>query len=475
MKLDEILAEQAVIRADLKRLEEDPNTTEEDSGDLRDTLVARWEELDERTKPIIARMEKLKLIEKSGENPANGERPFGNPDLVTRNNRDPFADLQRVEQRLVQRGELRERALDAIERANKAGDLEHDYAEEATRRAQADSGIARHVLLTGSEQYREAFRAYLTDPEGEVRRTALSLTVANGGYLLPYILDPTIVLTNAGSANPYRRISNVKQTTSNAWQGVSSAGVTAAWLAEGVAAADASPTVGQIQITPVKGSAWVFGSFEVLQDTNFGEQLPRLLGDAKDRLEESAFAVGTGTAQPLGVLSALGTGQKVAAVLGTGGAFNGTGGTGAPQLDVYNTMASLPARFRQSDRTAWIANITNITRIRGIDQYGGSSFWANFGQDQPEQLLGKSIYESTSITTTAATGTGTGSAALLFGDFNEFYIVDRVGTSMIYDPLVKGTGANANVPTGQSGWYYYWRTSSGVSTANAFRWLANGS
>jgi hypothetical protein len=71
-------------------------------------------------------------------------------------------------------------------------------------------------------------------------RAALNLGVASGGYLLPFVLDPTIVLTNNASANPYRRISNVKTTTSNTWNGVTSAGVTAAWLAEGIATADAS-------------------------------------------------------------------------------------------------------------------------------------------------------------------------------------------------------------------------------------------
>ena len=71
------------------------------------------------------------------------------------------------------------------------------------------------------------------------------------------------MLTNTGSANPWRRISNVKQTTSNTWNGVTSAGVNAAWLAEGTAVTDGSPTVGNIVITPAKAAAWVFGSYEV--------------------------------------------------------------------------------------------------------------------------------------------------------------------------------------------------------------------
>ena len=68
--------------------------------------------------------------------------------------------------------------------------------------------------------------------------------------------SPTIILTNSGSANPWRRISNVKQTTSNTWNGVNSAGVNAAMLSEATVVVDATPTVANIVITPQKATAW---------------------------------------------------------------------------------------------------------------------------------------------------------------------------------------------------------------------------
>jgi HK97 family phage major capsid protein len=266
---------------------------------------------------------------------------------------------------------------------------------------------------------------------------------------------PTIVLTNNASANPYRRISNVKTTTSNTWNGVTSAGVTAAWLAEGTASGDQSPTVGNIVITPLKAAAWIFGSFEVLSDTDFGQQLPRLLADAKDRLEEAAFATGTGTAQPTGVV--------VGATTTTS-----TITTGAYVLgDVYAIHAALPPRFRNSPNCAWVANVAQINRTRALDTAGGSSFWTNLGKDSPEQLMGKPIYESSSIDPVLTTT----HKPMVFGDFSNYYIVDRVGVSIIYEPMVTGTGASANQPTGQSGWFMYWRVGANVSTSAAFRVL----
>jgi HK97 family phage major capsid protein len=457
--LQEILDEQARIKNELQRMEEDDSVTEEDSGDLRDTLVERWESLDKKAKPLIERMERVRGITRMAQDEGNLEGPNGgsrynggNPDLVIRNNRDPYEDLDAVRNRVVTRADLRSRALDSVELEAKRGNLSHDYAEEATVRAQDNPGIARHMLLTGSEEYQEAFRAYVEDPEGMAQRTALSLTLANGGYLLPYVLDPTIVLNNNGSANPWRRISNVKQTTSNTWNGVTSAGVTASWITEGLIANDSTPTVGNIQITPQKAAAWVFGSYEVLEDTDFGQQLPRLLADAKDRLEENAFAVGAGTGGvPQGVLTGATTTVQTATTLAVGVG------------DIYAAQAALPPRFRNAPGAAWVANVAQINRTRQLDTAGGASFWTNLGKGAPETLIGAPIYESSSMDPALAVGT----KLMVFGDFGQYYVIDRVGVSLIYEPLVKASGGQ--LPSGQAGWFLFWRVGAQVAVPGAFR------
>ena len=49
---------------------------------------------------------------------------------------------------------------------------------------------------------------------------------------MPFTLDPTVLLTNDGTANPYRAIARTVTTTTDSWNGVTSAGVTAAFAAE---------------------------------------------------------------------------------------------------------------------------------------------------------------------------------------------------------------------------------------------------
>ena len=97
----------------------------------------------------------------------------------------------------------------------------------------------------------------------------------------------------------------------------------------------------------------------------------------------------------------------------------------------------------------------------------------NLSADQPERLLGKPIHESPSlIPVGTGGGTAVGSATAIFGDFSKFYVVDRAGSTMLFDPMLKGAGTG-NVPTGTQGWFFYWRVGSGVATANAFRWIGN--
>ena len=477
--LQEIEDRQRSIKLDLARIDEIAEPTAEDVA-WQGTLIKEWDANEKQAEPLRQRMADLRRINKSSQEPANREpverhrsTPAGwggTPDLAVRTSTlDPLADMDRVRQNLVGPDELRARAKMLIERDHKRYELDDARAEIATQRAEGTLGqVARHILMTGTPEYRDAFRAYLEDPStGEQRFRAINLTNASGGFLLPYVLDPSIVLTNNASANPFRRVSRVVQTTSNAWQGVNSAGVTAAWVTEAGTAGDNSPTLGQIQVTPQKGVAWVFGSYESLDDTDFGTQLPTLLADARDRLESAAFATGSGTNQPLGVVAALGTGSRVAPSA-TGTAFNGTGAI----PDVYNLQAALPPRFRNSSKATFMGNIIQLNKVRALDQYGGGAFWANLTSDTPASLLGQPIYEASdmSSTTTGTSGaTGTGSATLLFGDFNQFIIADRVGVSMLYEPMVKGTAGS--IPTGQAGWYMFWRTSSTVSTTAAFRYL----
>jgi HK97 family phage major capsid protein len=481
-RLDDIRLRQTTIKSSLDALETQDET---DETRLRaDGLLEEWDELDAESKPLIERAEKIAAVRaamaaetsdsgQTGEPGADdtqrarsesirGMRGGQGPDLHVKRYVDPFAGMDEVRLGLTSDVEVRGRAMAAVEQYHSRSD-QYQISDEAAAQCEAlvkkggrlfGTNVARQMLATGSSEYMAAFEQYLSDPGGYASRAALSLVSANGGYMVPFTLDPTIILTNAGSANPYRQIATIKTTTTNDWNGVTSAGVSAAWTAEGIEASDNTPTVGQLKITPQKATAYLFGSFEVLGDSEFASQLPMLLADAKDRIEETAFAIGAGGTQPNGVIPR-----------GTSAAMtSGTAVTGMTAADAYTIQGLLPARWRGPEaRNVWLMNLNLINKLRNVPKFTGSTeSIVDDSGDQP-RMLGKPIYESTSILGTFATT----SKVVAYLDARQFYIVDRVGMSVVYDPIV--LGATNRIPTGQGAWYAFWRTGSDVSVATAVR------
>jgi HK97 family phage major capsid protein len=147
---------------------------------------------------------------------------------------------------------------------------------------------------TLSDEERQAWRDVRTN---ELCRAAFSeASGAAGAFAIPLDLHPDLILTNAGSANPFRKLARNVISTTNVAEFVTSAGSTANWLPEENAVADTTPTLAQLAITHYKEAVWIYGSFEVLQDSALGSQVPALVADAKDRLEVVAFTTGTGSA-----------------------------------------------------------------------------------------------------------------------------------------------------------------------------------
>ena len=452
----------------LSRLE-DPNDEQisrcaeavEEAGTLAEQITAA--EAEKRSADI----EKIRsFASKPGHVEVEAEPPTPiNPLTVTsRAKRDPF-DLSEVRLGSMYGGrlnpttvsELRSRAHDAVEQAPEY--VTDAHREAIARQVDADhSGrMAGHVLEHGSPEYTDAFFRYLQT--GETMRAALSTTGANGGYLIPFHLDPSIILTNAGSKNPLRQISRVETITTDVWHGVSSAGVTGEWLAEASEFTDASPTFAQPTIPVEKAGAYVQASFEVTQDSNIASSIAMLFADAKDRLEATAFVTGSGSGQPTGILTKLQatTASRVSAQ--TNASFGA--------VDIFALVNGLPARHQ--DDCSWLAHWSIYNLVR---QFGGATqpnFWVDLGPGIPSQLLGRPTYSSSVMTAgPLSSATASSDDVLILGDFSNYLIVDRVGMEVVYNPLVIGTNRR---PTGEVGWAAFWRVGADVTNADGFRLL----
>jgi HK97 family phage major capsid protein len=458
-----LVAEAEAIRARLADIDPDNLTIEQ--ADAFEADAARYAEIEADVAKLDERAAKIEAIRSGEIKTITGDsRDVVAPTVLKRSADRDLYDIEGAG-RSANAHDIVERAITAVER-----NAERSYSDEqrdATTRLLERSTkhtpkIAEYILLTGSPQYQQEFETFVKTQGRSfgplLERAAMSLTTANGGAMVPYILDPSVMLTNSGVNNPVRQAARVETIAgSNEWRGVTSAGVTAEWLAEGAEAADASPTFTQPAIPTFKGAAYLFGSYEVLADSGFASQVQTLIGDAKDRLEGTAFVTGNGTSAPQGFV----TGKVAAGSL----VASATTDTFAV-ADVYNTQAGLAPRFRNS-RSAWMANVSIMNRIRQFDTGGGSSLWAQLAAAAPANLLGQPIYETSDMD-----GTITALAdnyVLAYGDWRQAYIiVDRVGVEVYYDNLV--LGANRR-PTGQAGFFAFWRTGGEVVVPEAISLL----
>lgn len=363
------------------------------------------------------------------------------------------------------RTELRSRALDCVEKMPFADDK---VREVLTKHVQRDSGRATDmVLATTSPLYGEAFTkiirsegqmAALSTEEQQAISRAMSLTDSAGGFLIPTQLDPNVILTANGSVNQVRQIARVVNVTGDTWTGITSAGVTASWDAEATQVSDDSPTLASPTIPVYKGQAYVQASHEITADApTLANDIAQMVAFEKDRLESVAFVTGSGSGEPTGIITALVASSPTVIV------NSATTDTFA-LADVYALDSALPARFAQN--ASWLGHRAIYNLMRRFDTAGGAALWGYLAEGRKSEILGRPDYVAEAMD--GVINTSAENYALVYGDFSNFVIVDRLGTTMRFIPDT--FGANGR-PTGQSGWLTYWRVGSDSVNDAAFRLL----
>lgn len=478
------------IQAELERLGEQDTLTADDEQQF-DELTREFGEVDNHRRQMErkAALERVRSAAKVQERgpaalkvergaPSGGDYdadPVLNPDSVEDCRfRNPW-DLSEMRTFSRSKGEvaheLRARALSAVEKMGGANDAVRSTATEFLERwDDADGSMARMCLATSSPEYIRAWsklaagRGHMVSAdEQRALERAMSLTDSAGGYLVPFQLDPTVIITSAGSANQIRQAARQVVATGDVWNGVSAGAVTWGWAAEATQATDNSPTFAQPSIPVYKAQGFVPISIEALQDAaNVTTEVGRLLAFGKDVLEAQAFISGTGTGQPTGLVTALNA-------AGAGVAVNSVATGAIAAADIYALDNALAARYRGN--ASFLGNRSTYNSIRALGTGGGSDMWERISADRPALLMGQPVYEAeamaTAKTTTDVDPARTDSV-LVYGDFEHYVIADRVGMQVEFIQHLFGA---AQRPTGQRGWYAYYRVGAGLTNSDAFRQL----
>jgi HK97 family phage major capsid protein len=222
-------------------------------------------------------------------------------------------------------------------------------------------------------------------------------------------------------------------------------------VTEKTISAQAEPTFGNQAFVPYAYRSLYIASREVVVDTRIPlEQI--LVENASWQLTQSEnnhFAIGSGSSQPQGIVSAASTlGLSPGSTLAL--AFPDGNGTTIGNLivDVYH---GLPYQYRPNG--VWFANDTVIKSIRKARDGSGAA--ASIGQflwqpglqaDQPDRLMGKPIYPLNNMATSGST-----SAVLVFCDPRFFWIADFANGGLDFQVLNELYAASMSVG------YTFWK------------------
>jgi HK97 family phage major capsid protein len=371
--------------------------------------------------------------------------------------------------------ELRSRALSAIEKMPVASDQIRSAATHIIEEFDSkDSRLARQALVTSKPAYLRAWsklicnkpHALTVDEQRAVSDVeecrAMSLTDIQGGYLVPFQLDPTVIVTSTFVRSDLRQAAHVVIATGDVWNGVTSQNVVWSFQAEGAEVPDSSPPFGQPSIPNYMARGFVPISIEAMADEqNVAQEVGRLLANGKQELEGVKFVQGSGINEPTGLMTSLGISGNATSIVTTAGA-------GVFALaDLYNLQSSLPAHYRPN--ASWLANNLIYNKIRQSDTAGGAAFWTNLTTDRPPQLYGRDALEAEAMSSVVAT-TVPKSVIPLYGDLSQYVITDRIGMAVEFIPHLFSTSHDR--PTGTRGWFAYYRTGGDLVNATGVRALA---
>lgn len=362
--------------------------------------------------------------------------------------------------------EMRSRAYDAIERMEFADDKVREVATKFVERDGEDTTpVARLVLASTSPAYSRAFiklvrsrgdAGVLVDEERAAYLRSMGLTDNLGGFLVPMQLDPTVILTANGSFNQVRQIARVVQATGKTWNGITSAGVSGSWDGEGDEVSDDSPSLEQPDIPVHKLQIWVEFSHELEQDAAaLADDIATMIAFEKDVKESISHVTGSGSGQPTGIITALtGTPSVVASADTDTFAVD----------DVHELDGELPQRY--AFNASWLAHRKIYGKMRQFDTAGGASLWGQLEDGRKRELLGRPDYVAEAMKSSVTSGQE--NHVLCFGDFRNYVVVDRIGTTLSYVPHVMGSNGR---PVGKAGWHAFMRGGGDSVNDAAFRLL----
>lgn len=496
----DIQAEMSVIQEQALELESAEGTDEEVAANVERSkaLLTEFDDLDKELADAVEYEKRVEAVRSRAFSPANRDgadrdgKYLGDRGPQFQAKTDPFD----ADPRTLPKQEVISRAMSVLDRekrvpisaANKAH-LEYLYHRSDDEDDEDGGGqfdgsyVARRTLFTENPLYRSAFRKYMrlgqmaaynadeqravaSFQDYELRRAASENTTTAGGFGIPVMIDPTIIITSGAADVPLLRICRVEQVTNNLWKGVSSAGMSWSYDTEAAEVSDDTPTLAQPSVTVHMARGFIPYSIEVGMDyPGFAREMGRLLDQGYSDLLAGKTMVGSGTGEPFGVFTALDANTFVEVVTTTDGSFGGE--------DVFKVWNALPERYRS--RATWIMSTHVQSAIRKFAAAAttGSAYFTIDLTGGTFRINERPVILTDYAPTFSSTVPGTTGAAniLAVGDFSNYLWVQRAGMSVEQVPHMFAT-AN-NLPSGQRGIFAWARNGGDMINDLGARLLQN--
>lgn len=245
----------------------------------------------------------------------------------------------------------------------------------------------------------------------------------DGGFLVPSDMSMDII-KNITETSPMRSIARVRTIGTKSMEFPRRTGlVSGAWVGEGGTASASTSTYGEEEIFAEKLMVYSDVTMEQLQDAAFNMEGEISMDVAEDfnQLEGAAFVSGNGVKKPFGFLN-----DADITVVNTGVADNITA----------DSLIDITGALKDGYNPVYVMNRKTLADIRQLKDGNGQYLWASgLAAGLPNTVNGDRYVSMIDMPDIAADA-----LAVAYGDFNRgYYVVDRVGMTMIRDEFTLAT------------------------------------
>lgn len=308
----------------------------------------------------------------------------------------------------------------------KAVETKADTTALAARLDKLEAKAARPTGKTDDEPSaeRKAFATYLRLGDATPAEELKALTVSSdpgGGYLAPPELA-TEIIRDLIEYSPIRAVASVRGTSAPSTIYPTRGDITnARWVGETETRTESGITFGQKELAVKELATFVDISNRLLADAPQAEvEVRAALAEDFGKKEATAFVWGNGALEPEGFM------------VNPDIAFTANGHATNLSADALITlMYALPATYRNAG--AWAMNGTTLATIRKLKDGQGNYLWQpSYQAGQPETILGRPVVEMVDMPDIES-----GSFPIIYGDFQAYRILDRLGLDILVDPYTR--------------------------------------